>query len=290
MNKRFIAILVLILLPSLTWPQKNYNNIFSFNYVKTKDKMHISNAMLLTGFNLNGYNNQPSFIDKNTVAITSNTIENDNTDIYFLDLISKSKTRFTETNHISEYSPTLSQDEQYLYTVRVEADGTTQSLWQYPIDRKNSGKRLLSSTDNIGYFTWLTNDKVAVFLVNKNENTLALFDIEENRKTELLSEVGRCLKTDHNGNLLFVHKLGENNFYLKRYDFTTKKISELIKIPVEDFEILDDGSIIMANGSKMFLYNENGDLNWNEVFDFSIYGLQHISRIAAKNNTLVLVN
>jgi len=71
-----------------------------------------------------------------------------------------------------------------------------------------------------------------------------------------------------------------------------KKTSSLVEtVPgVEDFEVMPDGSIIMAKGSKLYRWKNRDSNEWKEIADFGVYNLFNITRLALRNGKLALVN
>jgi len=85
-----------------------------------------------------------------------------------------------------------------------------------------------------------------------------------------------------NGDIAFVHKLDATTWLIKRLHsrtFSTHLITAALP-GSEDFAVLGDGTIIMARGAKVFKFNKTLDTAWQEIGDFSYYGVRQISRIA----------
>ncbi len=265
--------------------------MFLLDYELEGDTIYFDNPIELTGFNDPGYNNQPSFFDENNLYITSNKYDREKTDVIRLDLSGEKLYQITETVE-SEFSPTLSPDPRYFSAVRIERDGRDQSLWLYPMDHSNYGRRLLESLDNVGYHCWLSEDEVALFLV-EDPITLALGNVTTGKVARIAENIGRCIRLTSNGELIIVSKTSDADWYLKSYDLLTRRFKILGKtLPgSEDFEILADDSIIMASGSKLYRFNIIGNqTRWDEMDDFSDLGITSITRLALSAEKLVLVS
>lgn len=291
MNKTTVTIalqLVLTALISAQLPQSDAYLITLFNNGKRVTTRDIS---YLSGMNPGGYNNQPAFANPNEVYLTTNLYDPQFTDIMKLDLLNNEYSFFTQTDSIGEYSPTPMTADGILTCVRVERDQTTQSLHQYPLSQENSGRRLARAISNVGYHQWMSETEVALVLVTV-PTSLVLYDIE-NQTTKLISEdVGRCLKQDKFGKLLYVNKVREDLWYLKSYDAETE-ISEVVTqtLPgAEDFELLTDGTLLMGSGSSLYYHMPNINETWLEVVDLYEYGIENITRLAVSRNRLVLIN
>lgn len=266
--------------------------LFLFQMEKVDTNWFFRNAQFLSGFNPNGYNNQPWFINNDELLLTVAKAGENQTDIYHLDLRRKQILRLTRTAE-SEYSPKPTPDQLYFTVVRVEVDGErTQRLWRYPMDRKDGGQPLLRYLRNIGYYHWIDTYRLALFNIAE-VNYLSLADLRDEQITELAPAIGRCFGTSPAGRLVFVHKITDNNWVLKALDPDTKAVETITQtLPgSEDFAIMADGTIVMGNGSRLFMYHPRLDKTWREVADFKALGITHITRLAiSRDNKLVLVN
>ena len=286
-----ILLLVIVLWTSAELhAQLPSTELFILDYELEGDTLYFDNPVELSGFNNPGYNNQPSFFDENNLYITSNKYDRLKTDIIRLDLSGEQYYQITETVE-SEFSPTLSPDPRFFSAVRIERDGSDQSLWLYPMDRSNYGRRLLESLDNVGYHCWLSEDEVALFLV-ESPIKLAIGNVRTGEVSKIAENIGRCIRLTSNGELIIVSKTSDADWYLKSYDLLTKRFKILGKtLPgSEDFEVLADDSIIMASGSKLYRFKVSGnDTRWDEMDDFSDLGITSITRLALSATKLVLV-
>lgn len=276
-------------LPS--YGQMPSTSIFSFDFELEGDSIYLNNPAYLTSFNANGYNNQPSFFNRYEVYFSTNMYNDTLTEVAKLNILTKRLYRVTNTIE-SEFSPTLSPDPRYFSTVRIERNGRDQSLWLYPVDRSSYGRRLLEDLDNVGYHLWLSEDEVALFLVN-NPISMAIANIETGTFNIILENIGRCLRLNQNGEIIFVHKLSTKDWYLKKMDpeSGTVKILTSTLPGKEDFEILPDGSIIMGNGSELYRYVDRGvNAQWQMVDDLKSLGIKNISRMAISEDKLLIVD
>jgi hypothetical protein len=261
--------------------------LFDLNQ-KTDSVFQFSNPKFLTGFNPNGYNNQPYFMSDDelylAVQFPKDTTQ---TDIYALDIRKNVLTQITATVE-SEYSPTLvpnrgEEDSQSFFScVRVEADeDNSQRLWKFPLDRSNNGQPVFNSIFDIGYHYWLNYREAMLFIVG-NPHYLIVANTRDQSKRNVISHIGRCFQQMPNGDIAFVHKIDDTTWLLKRMrsrTYSTQLITAALPNS-EDFAVLGDGTIIMASGTKVFKFNKAIDTSWLEIADFSYYGTKKISRIA----------
>ena len=250
----------------------------------------LTNAKFLTKFNPEGYNNQPAFFDENTLYISSDWKAKGKTDIVKLNLLRKAVLKVTHTVE-SEYSPTLGPDPKS-FTVVTLPEGTTdnpaQFIWEYPLDRSHEGEILSYDISNVGYQCWINRNEIALFLVD-DPSKLSIYNTETQKSKDIDENIGRCLKVNSNGELIYVHKTGYNIWYFKSYDSRTgeKNVIGETRPGSEDFEILDDGSFIMAEQSRIYLLSQPG--GWREIDNLRRLGIDNISRIAAYGNKIAIV-
>ena len=267
-------------------------DLYMFTLLNNGVKINLNNPLYLSGFNPDGYNNQPYFINPREVYITSNFYDKDFTDFMKLDIVDNVYYRVTATDSISEYSPTPRALSGYFSAVRVEKDGTTQSLWLYPNDHSNYGKRIFPDVSNVGYHCWLSETDVALFLVDTSAMKFAIGNLESEKVSTILEDIGRCFSQNADGNLLFVHKVTDDNWYIKSYNIEDKKATIITQTrpKSEDFAVLSDGTILMAEGSKIYSIHPERDEYWNEIADLAEFDITNISRLAVSRNRLILVN
>ncbi len=268
-------------------------NIYLFEKKQLTDSIFLfSKPQFLTAFNLYGYNNQPHFINQDELYITAQ-FPNDSTqtDIYSLNLTGNKLTRVTATAD-SEYSPTLMPNRTHFSCVRVENDGdNTQRLWQFPVDRSSNGEPVFPLIKDVGYHHWINENLCALFIVD-DPHYLIIADKSDQSTRQITSKIGRCFQELPNGNLAMVQKLSDKTWQLRELNLSTYKTTLIVNTleGSEDFVCFPDGTFMMAQGSKLFKFNQQIDKYWVEVADFSFYGIRKITRLAVGgNNKIALV-
>ena len=202
-------------------------NIYGFTVNESPEGFKLSDPQFLSAFNDQGYNNQAAFFGDELIYFTTNYYDNDKTEIASLDLSSNTLERRTYTSE-SEYSPTIIPGNKSFSTVRVEKDMSSQILCVYPLDKISYPQKLLPQTNNIGYHCWLGEKKLALFLLGEpDEFYLAIYEPITGKKKIILDRIGRTLKSSQSDELYFVHKVTDENWYLKAYNTGTKKINSL---------------------------------------------------------------
>ena len=166
----------LFILPVVVFSQIPSTSVFAMDMKSNEQKVLLTDLTYLTEFNASGYNNQPHFRDDNHLLITSNW-NSTATDVLELDLRSKEVKRITKTS-AGEFSPTVYGSGENFAVVRQTIDAeenVDQVLWSYPLDQSNSGTALINNPNTIGYFTWLTPEEIALFLVGE-PNRLVIYN------------------------------------------------------------------------------------------------------------------
>ncbi|MGB4960789.1 MAG: hypothetical protein WBO36_15005, partial [Saprospiraceae bacterium] len=199
--------------------------------------------------------------------------------------------RVTDTDGISEFSPTPGPDTHQFTTVRIEADGKDQSLWSYPLDRSNIGKRWLPKLNNVGYFTFIGTDTVAMFLVGQ-PHSLVLGHLPSGKQEKIVDNIGRCLKTDQQGNIVFVQKVNADHWILKSYSPKNKTMIEICHMPSgrEDFDLMPNGSYITSDGPLIKIFNPSKEKEWISIADFSSLKIMNINRLSIFRDRILFVN
>ncbi len=237
-----------------------------------------------------GYDNQPEFIDGGRGLLYTSIREDGQADIYRYDFGRDTAARITSTPE-SEYSPTLTPDGKFFSVIRVEAD-KTQRLWKFPL-AGGAPVLVLEAIKPVGYHLWIDERTLLVFILGK-PNTLQTAGVRTQKAEIAASDVGRCFRRMPGRDLVsFVHKVSDNEWWIKSLDVKSREIKPLIKtLPgSEDYIWLADGSVLMGKDSKLYRCRIGGVARWEEAADFSSHGLKSITRMAvsSKGDRLAVV-
>ena len=263
--------------PSATPPP---SDIFIIDVRKKDGELKLGQPKKITDFV--GYNNQPFFMpDGHTILYTS--FRDMQTDIYRYDIRTGQTTQVTNTPE-SEYSPTLMPDGKNISVVRVEADGKTQRLWKFPL-AGGAPSVILENVKPVGYHHWIDDHTLALFILGAagKPNTLQIVDIRTGKSEVIVENPGRIIRRIPNqSNFSFVHKVANDHWEIKAFDFRVHTSSSLIAtLPgVEDYAWLPDGKLLMAKDSKIFAVVPLTSAKWTEVANYLIAGVTKITRIA----------
>ena len=266
-------------------------NIYTLDMKSNEQKVLLDNLTLISGFNSDGYNNQPYFLNNEELLITSNYNALGLTDIWHLALEEQKLTRITKTEE-SEYSPTAMANGLDFSVVRQELDDSPsvpQVLWSYPMDRSTGGTQVIADLDNIGYHAWVTPERVVFFLVDE-PSELLLYDTKRKTSTHIAFDVGRCIKVDKKGHIYYVQITSEGQT-IRSYDIylgRSKRVADTIAGQV-DFDLLPNGHLIAADGAQLKTFIPFASSGWSDLMDLSSTGIKKISRIASSRGKLAIV-
>ena len=230
----------------------------------TKGIIKISDAVNIT--NRKGYDNQPSFSPDGNKIYYVSVRDTTQSDIYAYDLTTKKTWQVTETK-VSEYSPVVSADGKNMTVVRVDAD-SGQRFYSVPLNKK-SEPVLIPGTDSIGYYCRIDDNRYAMFLVGA-ANTLQILSLKDTSRKMIASDIGRCMRLSPDKKFLFYTlKSNDKEWKIIKLNLETYKGELVIEtLPAsEDFAVMDDGTLLMAQGSKFFKFTPGKQDFWVEFID-----------------------
>ncbi len=279
-----------MLLGHVGYTQLPATQIYSFSVQSAGDAFSANNAKYLTGFNEDGYNSQPSFINNNELLITSNYFEPSQTDIIRLHLARETLTRVTATSQ-GEYSPTLMPNRRHFSVIKeTKGSDINQVLWEYPLSQANTGSLLITDEYRVGYHCWLSGTEVATFLVDE-PHQLVVFDVFENSGLQIAESPGRSL-LNIDGKLMYIDKTKPDRWVIKSYDSSSNDIQAIATaLPnSEDMVFMEPSYIVMGSKNKLYRLDLNDPVSWIEIADLQKYGINNINRLAYRSNRLIVVN
>lgn len=249
------------------------------------------NPIWLTSANAQGYNNQPYFLNTDQLLLTTQLVGEDQTEVWHYDWSTLTVRNITNTEAQSEFSPMLRPDAPAVFTtVNIESDGETQRLWQYPLDPdEGKGELLADEVTDVGYYRWLDADRMAIFTVAE-PSYLEIMEVSTQFKIRYATDIGRCIKQFSNGDLAYLEHTPDGAF-IKRMDVANLDIRTVAPALAdgEDFELLDDDTILMAQGDQLYKFQPLLDEEWEHIGDFSNFRISSITRIAAHKGKLAIV-
>jgi len=284
MNKN-LSILLLILTLSA---QSQLPNTDLWLFKIETDKLN--QPILKDAQNINnreGYDNQPSFSPDGKRLYYVSVKEDKQADIYYHDMGSKMNIPFTKTK-VSEYSPVVMDNENFISTVVVETDSANRIHFINTVTGVDDKKLEM---DSIGYYTFLNSDTVIYYKLT-NPHSLRYYVKSTNEDKWLANSPIRTFKAINRH--AFIYGLKDSNqvnFYI--YDFFLQKASRYTTYPSTNEDIIwhPIWGLIKSEENKLIRFDESKS-QWIVMFDLSSFQIKKITRFAfdPKTKFLVVVN
>jgi hypothetical protein len=257
-------------------------HLYLFNLAKSADDAyHVYGPKYLSAFNRKGYTNQPFFTPTGDLLVSVRKARESQNDIWLLSLSSKKCKRLTQTK-ANEYSPQV-QPGGGKYSVLRQLDD--EPIDQQVMSFSTTGGKTISLTpdvNDIGYYAWLNPEELVLYRIDGESNRLSSYSIRDQKSRRITTAIGRTLISDGKGSVYYVHKFSAEYWYLKKYSQSSAVVDVLAETPAksEDFAMAPDGTFFMGKDQKlMFLSSKDPD-TWKVCMDLSLYGIQHITRMA----------
>lgn len=279
MNKTALLIIPLLLLACKLNAQ-NASEIYLADIEIKATEASITNIKNIS--NHAGYDNQPYFMPGSNKILFSSIRDTKQSDIYEYDISSAQLSPFI-TSEESEYSPTLSQDGKSIICVRVEKD-ETQRLWAFDLKKKKPSV-FLPKIDSVGYFTFLSKEQLALFVLGEPQ-TLRIADIKAQTEKIVDKNIGRALyRYPLNGQLYYVEKNDNNKWFLK--SLIGNESVSIIEMPAEteDICITPDGLVLTFSKNKLLGFYPGESRSWFVLAELSDFVNKKISRLAINSNS-----
>jgi hypothetical protein len=280
-------ILFILLLANFSiWAQTN-TEIFLTEIQTIEGKIELTNLKNIS--NNEGYDNQPSFFDDNSILFSS--ARNGQTDIAKYDITSGEISWLTDTPSGGEYSPLRIPDSDNISAIRLDASGL-QRLYRY--DTATGKSKFVRQDAKVGYHVWHSKGILVNTLLVDNRMDLVVSNLKDDTNYTVQQDVGRSLHKIPNSDLVSYIAKDKDEWSIKSLNpitGTTKVISSLPK-GAEDICWLPNGTILVPTGNLVYIVNPESNKN-QEVINLSDHKeISSISRMAvsADGKYLALVS
>jgi hypothetical protein len=273
-----LSAVLLAFASSITQSQAPDPDIFLVSLSRSGDRLSVTGARNLT--NRAGYDNQPNWSRDGRTLFYTSTREDAQADIYRLDpAAGGAPVRVTLTAPESEYSATPIPNRNAISVIRVERD-SAQRLWSVPLDGSPSTV-VLERIKPVGYHTWANDTLLALFVLG-SPNTLQLASTTTGRGDTITTSIGRSLHTTRDGQVSFVHKVSNEEWWLTLLDPRTRQQKRLVRMPrgVEDYSWTPEGLVLIGEGSVLKSFDPQRGGEWDTVADLAPHGLTGITRLS----------
>ncbi len=279
--KRLLQFLV-VMFPLAVLCQPS-TEVYLFKLNTEGNQINITNGENIS--NNEGYDNQPSFKDNNTILFAST--RNGQTDVLSYSTDDGSKKWLTDTKQGSEYSPTSIPTTKDFSAIRLDTTGL-QYLYRY---RKGKSKALLKDLV-IGYHVWNSRNVLVSFVLGE-PHKLVVSNFKKNTHITIDTNIGRSLHNIPNTDLVSYISKQNDAWEIRSLNTTTGEVKKIINtVPnVEDMCWLADGSILMGKGKALYRFDPKKDTEWKIVKLFNKEKFDNITRITVNqtNNKIAIV-
>ncbi|MCW5517037.1 nuclear transport factor 2 family protein [Muriicola sp. Z0-33] len=228
-----------------------------------------------------GYDNQPSFLDNNTLLYAAT--RNGQTDILNYNLQTGEKKWLSNTPDGSEYSPLKIPSQNAVSAIRLDKDGK-QLLYSYDLSTGKS--EVLIAQKKIGYHVWHSaNILVATVLVD-NRMDLVVINTSDMTTRVYQKNVGRSLHKIPNSNLVSYISKQNETWQIKSLDPVNGTTKDLMALPpgIEDMVWLQDNTALVAKGSAIARSNPENTGQWELFHSFQEKEINNLTRMAISPN------
>lgn len=276
---------VLLISACTLFAQPN-TNVYLFDIVQHYPGVSFENMRIVS--NQNGYDNQPSFYDNETIIFVST--RNEQTDIAKYDIASGTASWLTNTPLGSEYSPLRIPNSEDISAIRLDKNGL-QRLYRY--GNESWQPTLLIDKLKVGYHVWDTEDQLITSVLVKDGMNLMLNYLPENKNNTIDQGVGRSLhKIPSSKSISFISSANGSGM-IASYNTQTGKIKDLFNMPsnAQDMCWLNKTEILIPNGKQIMLATLGEENALNVLHEFKEKEIYNISRMAVSpdGRHLVLV-
>ena len=274
-----ILFLITILIASITSAQEN-TNIYVFDIALAYEGLEVFNKKIIS--ENEGYNNQPSFANNETLLYSGNN--NGQSDIAEYNLKTNKKSWFNNSTPGGEYSPQnfpLSKD---VAAVRLDPDGK-QRLYKY--NKESGSSSELIKDLNVAYFAFYSNEIILATVLGGIEMDLGIIDLKKGEIDILFNKAGRSLqripKTDYMSYTL-INEVGKLDLFMMNMKSSESYFICEIPMDIQDYVWISDTQIIAGKNEKLYMYDTLGEGEWTMAASLKEHGLKNISRMAISPN------
>lgn len=243
---------------------------FSKGIVDISDFRNLSNN--------EGYDNQPSFYDNNSIVFAYT--RNGNTDIMIASIHSKILASHFRPTEGGEYSPQLIPGNQKISAVRLDKDGT-QRLYEYTPGQEIA--KVVVEDLQVAYYKYYGPNEILTSVLSDDRLDLVLANLKTTRVDTLVENSGRSIHTIPNAEeMSYTIVNDEGNYDIYRLDMLTHESFFVAQLPIgiQDHIWLNNSKLLCGSSDKLYLYDLLGSGDWMEVADLSVYRIKDITRLA----------
>ncbi len=274
MKNPFFFVLVLFIVNSIR--AQTDTEVYLFDLKSANGTFELSNPKNISSSP--GYDNQPSFLDDNTILYVATRAEQ--TDVIKFDIVNGStKTWLTDTPAGGEYSPIKRPNKNTFSAIKLDLDGL-QRLYEY--DLKTGTAKVLLDGLKVGYHVWFNTHILVCTVLKENGMDLVVSNLKDGSVYTVQKNVGRSLHKIPNTELVSYISKAEPQWTIKSLNpisgSTTKIMNTYGK--TEDMCWLSNDTVLAGSEKALVMAKANEDALWSQLIYFPQEEIQSISRIS----------
>lgn len=273
---------ILFLTISVTLSAQSNTEVYLLDIIKPTEKIELVNLKNIS--NNEGYDNQPSFYDNNTILFSST--RNNQTDVSKYTIEQGKSSWITETNSGSEYSPLKIPNKEKVSAIRLDINGL-QRLYQYNLE--NGQSKVLLKDLKVGYHVWYDETIVVSTVLVDNRMDLVVSNLKDKSNRTVYKNVGRSLHKIPNSNLISFISDEEGRSAIKSLDPISGSIKtiKVLPITIKDMCWLQDNTLLIPDGKTIFHLSTVDDAPIS-IIHFEEDEINEISRLSVSPNGKLL--
>jgi hypothetical protein len=269
-----------VLLCTLVATAQPNTDVYLMELAKTDSTFSVFNVKNIS--NHSGYDNQPSFMNKDTLLYAGS--ENGQTDIHAYTISASKKEQLHRPTTGGEYSPKRIPNSKHIAAVRLDTTGL-QRLYKYEIEKTNEvNSQLLLSNIEVAYYAFYNENWVVASVLAGNQLDLVIANIQKDEADLYVENVGRSIHKVPNTNTVSYTIVNEEKnldvFVLDVLNAEDTYFVCQLPIGIQDHTWIDATTLLLGSGAKLYLYDLFNPGEWQEVADLSKENIANITRIA----------
>lgn len=273
-----ISILTALFLFSITLNAQTNTEVFLVDISKSDKKIELVNLQNIS--KNEGYDNQPSFFDANTILFAST--RNRQTDIRRFTINNQETSWLTNSPMGSEYSPLKIPNKNALSAIRLDENGL-QRLYEY--DLVSGTSELLIDDLKVAYHVWYNPTIMVSSVIVDDQMDLVVTNLKNNTSQTVYKNINRSLHQIPNSGLISFISNENNSYSIKSLDPISGEILTIkaLPIPIQDMCWLMENIILIPDGKTIAQLNTS-DGNISILHTFKEDEINEISRMAVSAN------
>ncbi|TMM53740.1 steroid delta-isomerase [Maribacter algarum] len=269
-----ILTLTLFLISIQLFAQPN-TEVYLLDINNADGRLKLSNLRNIS--NNEGYDNQPSFYDENTILFAST--RNEQTDIAQYNIKSSSISWVNDTAGGGEYSPLRIPNSTAISAVRLDTTGL-QRLYQY--DTSNGVSKVIRKDAKVGYHVWYSDEILINTILVENRMDLVISHLKDGTNTVAAKNVGRSLHKIPNTELVSYIAKEQGNWFIKSLHPISGATEIISQLPpkTEDMAWMADGSVLVPAGNILYRFKPESKENPESIILSEYEEINSISRMA----------